>query len=919
MSDSAVGGILAGATRAFDALAAALGDAVKLSALLRELDPELTFSPAALTAELADPSSPLHDLGTRIGRALEDAADAVERLDGGGDAAVLDLLEALATLFVLVAELATTMTSLDLAALGVPPHARTAAYWENVIAVPLAHRLLADRLARAAPLVYGLLVALAVIDEADPARRIRLAALGDALADPAGTIRALAGWGAAELDAGWITGTASDLLGGIGLPVRVVRPPAAVGDLDGIDVPDGARAAEVPLLSGMVGGALVEAGVLIAPVATGRRGVLDGLLVTNLTWGAASAAFALAEDWTLTVTGDLDATAAAGVLLTPQGAARVGDPPGAEAAVTVVGESAPPWLLLGGPTSSRVELARVETGVTLGFEPDPDLAWHLTLGGARLVIVAGDPLSRAILGVDQVEADLDLELRWTASAGFSVAGGLGLAFTIPLDRAIGFITLRELAVAFEASTGGGVQLSLAIGFDGELGPFAAAVDGLGIRFAIIEAADGDGAIGPLDVTVALLPPTLLAFALESDAVHGGGFVALDPAAGRYAGGLSLDFASVGIDAIVVVDTQLPGDPDGFALFASLAARFPGLPLGFGFTLLGLGGILAVNRAVDAEALAAGLREGAVDAILFPDDPVRDGPLIIAQLDEFFPLAPDNTVIGPVAQIGWGVPTLITAELGIVLSLPQGVIVLLGSLEALLPTPDAVVLELHMDALGVLDVPGGTTLVTASLYDSRLLGTIELSGDMALYADVLTDPFFLLSIGGFHPAYQPPATVPVVVESLRRLRADIDLGSDVTATLTTYFAVTSNSVQFGGGLELDATVRFILVDYRARGWFDFDVLVEFSPFRIVADIAAGVAVSAGDKELFGVDLSVHVEGPEPWFATCDARFKFFLVKVKFDFTVGGHAAPELPESRDVLALMQAELDRPEAWSARDPWA
>ena len=94
-----------------------------------------------------------------------------------------------------------------------------------------------------------------------------------------------------------------------------------------------------------------------------------------------------------------------------------------------------------------------------------------------------------------------------------------------------------------------------------------------------------------------------------------------------------------------------------------------------------------------------------------------------------------------------------------LSLPQGVIMILGSLEALLPVPDAPVLELRMDSLGVIDFAGGTVLVTASLYDSRLLGVIELSGDMALYMSVLNDPYFVLSIGGFHPGYDPPAQRP----------------------------------------------------------------------------------------------------------------------------------------------------------------
>src|SRR4029078_3134731 len=47
------------------------------------------------------------------------------------------------------------------------------------------------------------------------------------------------------------------------------------------------------------------------------------------------------------------------------------------------------------------------------------------------------------------------------------------------------------------------------------------------------------------------------------------------------------------------------------------------------------------------------------------------------------------------------------------------------------------------------------------------------------------------------------------------------------------------------------------------------------------------------------------------------FKFFLVKVKFDFTVGGHALPATPPSADVLELMDAQLDLAAAWSIVTP--
>ena len=910
VAENGLGSLLAGVTNALSPLDRALSDPVKLSALLRALDPELTFDPQGLTAELEN--GPLRELGDTIAEAVTDASAAIDDLDGSDAeqlAAVAELISVIARLAAAIDDLPATLMELDLDALGLPPHARTREYWETTIAGPLAQRLLADYLQHKLPALYQLLAALDAIDENDPSRAISLDALADALGDPAGTLRGLADWGSPALDADWITNTVADLAGSAGLPARIVTPPAEAVELVGGVEPE-TRCVELPVASGLVAGALVEAGVLVLPAG-------DGLALTNLTWGTLGETVQLPEPWTASVTGELEATAAAGVLLRPAGATALSGDGQGELAVTLAGEPTRPWRLFGTPTSSRFELARLEAGLTLTFDDDPETVLHVALTGGRLVVIAGDPFTRLILGAEEVEVPFDLEARWSSATGFTVAGAIGLVFLIPVERTLGFVTLHAVELSIGVGSQGSLALGAGLNLSGGLGPFALTAEGLGVEVALVDAPDGNGTIGPYDAAFAFMPPSRLGLSLEGEVCSGGGVIDLDPEIGRYSGAVSLDFLAIGIDAIAVVDTRLPGDEDGWALFASLSARFPGLPLGFGFTLLGLGGILAVNRAIDAEALAAGLREGAVDALLFPDDPVRDCDVILASIDEYFPLADGNTVIGPVAQIGWGSPTLITGELGIVVSLPQGVVVILGSLEALLPSPEAPVLELRMDSLGVIDVPGGTVLVTASLYDSRLLGVIELSGDMALYASVITDPFFLLSIGGFHPGYDPPSIVPAAVEDLREMRAEIDLGSVVQASLTAYFAVTSNSVQFGGGFHITATVEFLLVDYTAAGWFDFDVLFEFDPFRIVADIAAGCAVSAGRKELFGIDLEVHVEGPDPWFASCHARFKFFLINVKFDFTVGGHALPDPPDPIDVLELMSDELELPSAWSVETP--
>ena len=346
-----------------------------------------------------------------------------------------------------------------------------------------------------------------------------------------------------------------------------------------------------------------------------------------------------------------------------------------------------------------------------------------------------------------------------------------------------------------------------------------------------------GNLGPVQLDFGVVAPRHVGLVLTTEAARGGGYVAVDPDIGRYAGALSFDFVSIGIDAIVVVDTDVgavaPG-ADGWALFASLAASFPGMPLGFGFTLSGVGGLLALNRTIDTEALATGLRAGVVDDLLFPDDPIGGAADLIARIDEYFPLMSGNTVVGPVVEIGWGTPTLITAQLGVVLSLPDGVIAVLGSVEALLPDPAAPLIRLRMDSIGAVDLAAGTMSLDGVAL--RLEAARDRSTSAATWRCTSDGRAAVLpAVGRRLPSgFEPPSIVPAAMHDLRTMRAALDLASNVAISIESYFAVTSNSLQFGAAVHVIASVEIWPATYTAKGWLTFDVLLVFSPFKIVAD-------------------------------------------------------------------------------------
>ena len=64
----------------------------------------------------------------------------------------------------------------------------------------------------------------------------------------------------------------------------------------------------------------------------------------------------------------------------------------------------------------------------------------------------------------------------------------------------------------------------------------------------------------------------------------------------------------------------------------------------------------------------------------------------------------------------------------------------------------------------------------------------------------------------------------------------------------YFAVTSNSIQFGGRWEIG-----IELGIEAHGFLQVDAIVQFRPFHFEARVAAGFDVSAGGFSFASVTL------------------------------------------------------------------
>lgn len=121
--------------------------------------------------------------------------------------------------------------------------------------------------------------------------------------------------------------------------------------------------------------------------------------------------------------------------------------------------------------------------------------------------------------------------------------------------------------------------------------------------------------------------------------------------------------------------------------------------------------------------------------------------IVSDIKQVFPPQKDHFLICPMGKIGWGTPTIITLDLGILIEIPATGFKILGVLKALLPQEDNALLKLQVNFLGVIDFENRSISFDATLFESRLL-TYTITGDMALRIAWGDKPNFILSVGAF---------------------------------------------------------------------------------------------------------------------------------------------------------------------------
>ncbi len=625
------------------------------------------------------------------------------------------------------------------------------------------------------------------------------------------------------------------------------------------------------------------------------------------------------NDFQVDVLFDGELKAATSLTVQPDGKLTFTPPTGQLAGHTEVkftaGLANTTYVIIGAPGGSRLEAKQLIAKTSVDFVvsgagSEGVFGIEAEIKNGKVVIDLGgaDGFLRTLFsGAGRIESDFGLTVGFNTRNGLYFRGSTSLQILLPLHVQLGPIELQALILTVGLE-GNRVPIGLGANIKAELGPLKAVVEGMGVNAFLEFKPNRDGVVGPLDFSLGFRPPTGVGLSLDAGGFKGGGFLSIDTERGRYVGALELTFQGfLTLKAIGIIGTKNPDGSDGFSLLILITAEFPPIQLSFGFTLNGVGGLLALNRTMNLEALREGVRTNAIRSVLFPVDIVANINRIVSDLERIFPIQQGRFAFGPMFILGWGTPTLISIELGLVIEVPNPIrIAILGVLRTALPREELPLLRLQVNFLGTIDFDQGALSFDATLYDSRLL-TFALSGDMAVRLNWGSNPGFILSVGGFHPAFQPPAGLT----TMRRITISLLAEDNPRLRLENYFAVTSNTVQIGSRVELYAAAW----KFNVYGFMAYDALIQFSPFRFLVDFEAMLAVRSGTDVLFSIHVEAHLSGPTPWHVSGSASFKllFITVHVGFDVEWGDRPNDPLP-TVEVLKELADALQARQSWQA-----
>ena len=564
------------------------------------------------------------------------------------------------------------------------------------------------------------------------------------------------------------------------------------------------------------------------------------------------------------------------------------------------GLPATPWRLGG-----VLEAKTVELGLKFG-DRAPNMSLTLKVREAALIAPQPDHGFFHDVLPSGLRLNFDLGVVLDATPRLYLDGGSGGSVLIPIRT--GTPKLQGLHVYLELrsrpddqTTGPPLTFEVSGGFATKLGGFTATVDRFGVMLP--------EASHPLPGAKWLKLPNAIGIGIASGkGISGGGFVEFEPDRGRYEGVLTLTLGRYTITAFGLISDI----PEGYSLLivASLEIS-PPWQGPFNIALAGLGAIIGHNHSANVPALQSALRTGAVSTILFPKDPIAAAPRVLTTLGNVFPVTPGSSMYGIGLKLSWsgGLVSLSAAVIIETGATPRTVI--LAALKGVAPDEHLPIIQLEIDASGVIDTTVPSVEFDGSLVNSKI-GPFALTGDAAFRFHGGDDGLFLMAVGGFHPAYIVPAGARHPTPASTRPR--LPRGQPARA----------HGGVLGDHLQLAAVRAQVEIVARKGGFsaealLGFDVLVERNPFGLMIDFRARAAIRYDGSTLAAVNLDGHLSGPSPWrlHGKASLDLLFFSVSIPIDHTFGTDYGQTQQALVDAGAALNTALDDPANWQAMQP--
>lgn len=448
------------------------------------------------------------------------------------------------------------------------------------------------------------------------------------------------------------------------------------------------------------------------------------------------------------------------------------------------------------------------------------------------------------------------------------------------------------------------------------------VIGMGLSFGAQYPSEEDFGLSNLELDAGFKAPNGLGIQISTSLVKGGGALVFNEEKQEYYGAAELSIKDkIAIKAFGIVQTKLPSGKKGYSILLMLSAEFEPnvINLGAGFSITGIGGIIGLNRGIDGAGLRAAVQSDAMDQILFPQDLAKNAGKLFAAFNSIFPLKEDYLAFGLTLKIEWtkAKAKFIEIKAGLLLELDRrndstdiSRFAVIGVIKV--QPVDKKILLLQVNFALDFDFERKMLSLDASLYKSNLL-TYQLKGDLIIRYAWGAQPVFIISAGGFHPAFVPPDNLSLPAHP-NRLTINFFDSDNFKVYFDCYLALTSNTFQLGGNVAV--MVKFS--KFRVEVYLGFDVLFQFEPFHMVAALRAGLAVYWGSHQLFGGSFSGNLEGPEPWHLTGTVSFSIWI----FDYDhhideTWGEANPASLPLVDLEALLHKAVSDKNNWSLELP--